>query len=133
MALVVPFALDENRHLIGIRKEYHTRKRKDQHVVYITVDRDRKYLLASQRLAKTADYINENCIIDSSKANRVSFAGLWDLVDERGKANNGWHKGRWFTTAIQLHKAKDYFERERENYEKVVVIGDPRYYETHGG
>ena len=62
MALVVPFALDENRHLIGIRKEYHTRKRKEQHVVYITVDRDRKYLLAYQRLAKTADYINENCI-----------------------------------------------------------------------
>ena len=62
MALVVPFALDENRHLVGIRKEYHTRKRNDQHVVYITVDRDRKCMLASQRLAKTADYTSRPAV-----------------------------------------------------------------------
>ena len=128
MAVVMPLALEPTQRLVGIRKEYHARKRKDEHVVYICMDRDREYMLASQRLAKIADYINEHCISDCTKANRVSFAGLIENVDAQGKTNGSWHKGRWKTTAVGLQKAKDFLESSRENYQTTVLIGDPRCY-----
>ena len=124
-------SLEPSCHLLGVKREYHTRKRGDLGpVLYITYDRDREYLLASQRLRQIAEFINERIACD--KHNRVSVPGMFDMVDAENRDNDGWVKGRWKTTAIQLQKSMDVIQGARPLYNHAFIIGDPRCYHVRG-
>ena len=84
--------LNRSQHLIGIRKERHTRGKKDgKDMCYLILDRMGKIALCSQKLTAVSEFINSNLINPDEPWTKVNAVGLWEILNQTGGRVGGWH------------------------------------------
>ena len=121
----------EDKQLVHIHKEWHSRKRDGKDICWLVIDREKEYMILAQKLAVIADYINAT-LTEPSKANIVSMQGMYLCVDGSDKSNGGWHRGRWRVKHADLANgdAVELFESMRRMYEKPILLGASGVYVT---
>lgn len=119
--------IKSNEQLGKIKKDYHVRSREGKHWVYMCEDKTRNHLVVSQKIQLISDYINDSIIIDPHE--RVSMAGLYQIIGSAGNKVNGYSKFRWKVQPYVLENAAEAFNSLRSHYEHPVVIGTPSCYE----
>ena len=91
--------------LVGVRKEWHTRKREGKEICYIVEDRCGKIALLTQKLPLVSAFINSNLVPPREPWTRVTTTGLWEILNQTGGRVGGWHKGRWRVVSVEIEKA----------------------------
>ena len=123
--------LDKSQHLAVIRKERHTRTKKDgKDICYLIIDRMGKIALCSQKLTAVTEFINTNLVHPDEPWTRVNVVGMWEILNQTGGRVGGWHKGRFRVMSVDLESAPEKFEEARREHEQAVVIGVPACYQV---
>ena len=114
-------SLDPSEKLVGVQREWHTRKVG----AYIVVDRYGKFVLVSQRLPLIASFLNA---MASDTAERVSVPALHQTVGKTQNRNCGYTKHRWRLSWCKLEDVGEHFENMRRDFEQAVILGAPSAY-----
>jgi hypothetical protein len=109
--------------LRAVRREWHTRKQG----VYVIEDKQRQYLLLAQKLQALVSFLNDHVAPDASS--RVSLTALYEVLNATGGRNEGWHKHRWRVRWVPLEEASALFERERGQFHRALILGEPQCYD----
>ena len=123
----LPNTMSNTKRISKIRKEYHTRKQKENdrgNIVYIVEDKLTQWCLLGQKLSGLVNAINT--IVDS-KPDRVSLPGLYQS-SKRGAVS--YTKYRWKIVPYPIDEAAAVFEDRRGRFDRVAVIGDLGCYST---
>ena len=121
--------LNQSQHLTGIRKERHTRSKKDgKDMCYLISDKMGKIALCSQKLTAVTEFINSNLVHPDEPWSKVNVVGLWEILNQTGGRVGGWHKGRFRVMSVDLESAPEMFEEARLAHEQAAVIGVPACY-----
>ena len=120
--------LGPSQRLVGVQREWHTRKRNGKDVCWLLLDRHGKVVCMAQRIRALSEWVNEN--LATEPWTKVSTSGLYDLADVEEGRIGGFHKGRWRLMSVDLADASDTFERTRSGYEQAAIVGDATCYRT---
>lgn len=113
--------------LAAVRKEPFAKRRKQNAVCYMVIDRQGEWTLLGQKIKALSAAINQH-VADEAWA-RVSTTGLWGSCDVTDSRIGGWHKGRWRIRSISLDSATAEFEAQRAaSKQSAVVAHEPSCY-----
>ena len=127
--------LAPTQRLVGVQKEWHTRKqhidgvRKD--IAYLAVDRlansQQPAVVITQKLPYLRDFINARA---ENKSSRISTTALYMGADRSADSRDGeFIKGRWKLKTVDLSQASDEFELARKaNANGVIVAAETACY-----
>ena len=128
--------LTANQKLVGVQKEWHTRKqrldgvRKD--VCYLAVDRlassDEPAVILTQKLPWLRDFINARAFNSGS---HISTTALYNGADRSAESRGTeFIKGRWRVTTVDLTRASHEFEtaRKANTHAGVIVASEQSCY-----
>ena len=127
--------LAPSQRLVGVQKEWHTRKqylngaRRD--IAYLAVDRlahgEEPGVVITQKLPWLRDWINARA---ANRGSRISTTALYNGADRSCESRGTeFIKGRWCVKTVDLAKASDEFESARKaNAHGVIVAAEPGCY-----
>ena len=127
--------LAPSQRLVGVQKEWHTRKqyvngaRRD--IAYLAVDRlaksEEPAVILTQKLPWLRDWINARA---ANRGSRISTTALYNGADRSVNSRDGqFIKGRWKVTTVDLARASDAFEKARNSDASgVIVTAEPTSY-----
>ena len=110
-----------SKRLVGVQREWHTRKREGKSIAYICVARDGSWALLSQKLPLLCEFINTH-LTDGQAWSRVTTNGLFEMIDCTANRCGGWHKGMWRIQSVDLERACDAFACARQACTHAAVI-----------
>jgi hypothetical protein len=127
--------LTANQKLVGVQKEWHTRKQRvdgvRKHVCYLAVDRlavEEPAVILTQKLPWLRDFINARAI---NRGGHISTTALYNGAD-RSTESRGTEfiKGRWRVTTVDLTRASDAFEsaRKANTHTGIIVASEQSCY-----
>ena len=125
---VCSFEVPMNQRLMGIRKEYHTRRspKLGSNPAYLVEDKQKQQLILAQKLSLLLQHINSQVAADRTE--RVSITGLHQILSANGKLTGGFTKYRFRVHECTLEDAASAFECMRPDHEKSVIVGTPSCY-----
>ena len=108
--------------LKSVAREYRSRKKG----CYVLQDKNREYLIVTQKLNELASFIASIAV---DKASCVSVTTLYENI-ESSTSNRvgGYSKHRWRLTFEPLDHVAVLFETERARYRHAVILGPPACY-----
>ena len=108
--------------LTGVRKEWHTRRRRGRDVCYVATDRLGEWLVLTQKLPLLTAWINET--LGNEPSQRVSTTALYEGVDRGKNASRvgEWVKGRWAVRMVDIERASEEFETARKGMVHAAVV-----------
>ena len=122
--------LQPDQHLVGVTKEWHTRKKDGKNIAYLILDRSGKIALLTQKLPAVAEFINDNLVHPNEPWAKVNTVGMWEILNQTGGRVGGFHKNRWRVVSVDLENASSTFEAARIDHETAAVIGTSACYEV---
>ena len=127
--------LAPSQRLVGVQKEWHTRKkylngvRKD--IAYLAVDSlanaEEPGVVITQKINWLRDWINARA---ANRGSRISTTALYNGADRSVDSRDGqFIKGRWKVTTVDLARASDAFESaSSSDASGVIVTAEPASY-----
>ena len=127
--------LAPSQRLVGVQREWHSRKQRldgvRTDIAYLAVDRlaksEEPVVIITQKLPWLRDWINARA---ASRGSRISTTALYNGADRSVNSRDGqFIKGRWKVTTVDLARASDAFESARSSDASgVIVTAEPASY-----